>query len=54
VVKVFDISDPELEKSALHEVAVLKKLSHPLIVKFIDFYIDRQLKKAYLVLENAG
>lgn len=41
VVKVFEISDPNFELCALHEIAVLKQLDHPLIVKMIDCFVEK-------------
>ena len=51
---MFDISDSTLELCALHEISVLKKLDHPLIVKMVDSLIVGENQKAYLVLEYAG
>jgi len=54
VVKVFDISDPSVEESALHEMRILKRLDHPQVVKMVDNLINSETQKAYLVLEYAG
>jgi serine/threonine protein kinase len=54
VVKVFWISDLAVRDSARNEPSILKNLSHPLIVKFLDYFEDAQAKKAYLIMEKTG
>jgi serine/threonine protein kinase len=54
VVKVFSTGDETVLESARNEAAILKKLNHPLIVKFRDYFEDPTNNKAYIVMEEAG
>ena len=54
VVKVCDVEDAGLHRSAQNEKAILQNLDCAYINKFIGFYEDSVLSKTYLVLESAG
>ena len=54
VVKVCDVNDIVQQRSAVNEKNILEKLRCPYINKYIGFYEDPFLNKAYLVLESAG
>lgn len=54
VVKVCDISDENKKVAAEREAKILQKLNCEYINRFIDFYQDPLIDKAYLVLEYAG
>jgi serine/threonine protein kinase len=54
VVKVFSTSDESVLASARNEAEILKKLNHPLVVKFQDYFEDTANRKAYIVMEKAG
>jgi serine/threonine protein kinase len=40
--------------SARNEAEILRKLNHPLVVKFQDYFEDTANRKAYIVMEKAG
>ena len=55
VVKICDTNGEEHQlEVARREAALLKKLDHEAINKFVDFYEDPIVNKTYLVLEHAG
>ena len=54
VVKVCDTSDIGQRNSALNESRILQKLNCMYISRSVAFHEDTLLKKAYLVLEDAG
>ena len=54
VVKVCDVEDAGLHRSAQNEKTILQNLDCAYINKFIGFYEDSVLNKTYLVLESAG
>ena len=54
VVKVCNISEEVKLEAARREVKVLRQLNCDYINKFVDFYEDPTVNKAYLVLEYAG
>ena len=54
VVKVCNISEEVKLEAARKEAKVLRQLNCDHINKFVDFYEDPIVNKAYLVLEYAG
>ena len=51
IIKIYDIMDKETVQKCLQEVDLLKRVSHPNIVKYFDSFISK--KELYISIEWA-